>query len=135
MNSTPQDNDPTFALMSYASQAIQVESKVTLNIGQEIIITTEDKIRLCLLDHLSKLEKKKGWHTPLGIFITISIALFSTTFKDFLFLPAETWQAMFILSAGICFCWLIWAFFRARVSTSLSNIVENIKESGYKYKE
>jgi hypothetical protein len=107
MSSPPHDADPTRILMGFASQFMQNTSKVYSNLGQEIIITTEDKIRLCLIEHLSRMEKKNAWVAPLGILLTIIIVFPTTTFREFLFLSADTWKAIFVMAGLMAIVWLI----------------------------
>jgi hypothetical protein len=129
INSSARESDQTGAVISFASQNIQATSKVYSNLGQEIIITTEDKIRLCLIEHLSRVEKKGAWMTPLGIFLTIAIVIPTTTFHDFL-LSAETWQAVFVLGGSVSLIWLVQAVWKARTSVSLADVLGRIKSTG-----
>ena len=85
-----------------AARFIQEDSNVTYNLGQNVIVTTEDKIRLCLTKHLQRIEQKNSWAVPLGILLTILIIFPTTTFKDFI-VSAEVWQAIFIISGIISF--------------------------------
>lgn len=130
MSTPPHDADPTRILMGFASQFMQDTSKVYSNLGQEIIITTEDKIRLCLIEHLSRMEKRNAWIAPLGILITIIIVFPTTTFREFLFFSADTWKAIFVISGIIAVVWLARALLQARISSSLTDVVRNIKATG-----
>ena len=114
--------------VTFAGQLIQKESRVHLNVGQEFIVTTDDKIRLCLSDHLSRMEKRRAWITPLGIFLTLLIVFPTTTFRAFI-VGAETWQALFIICAVISLCWLLYSVYQARVSTSINEVMADIKRT------
>lgn len=116
---------------SLVGQLINV-SEVHLNVSQEVIITTEDKIRICLSEHLKRMEKKRGWIAPSGIFITIVIVLITSTFKD-IGIDAATWRAIFILSGIISAGWLIWSIREALKSEKIEDIVSELKKgSGIK---
>jgi len=130
MKKSPQDKDQAQILMGLASQFMQDSSKVYSNLGQEIIISTEDKIRLCLIEHLSRMEKRKAWVTPLGILLTILIVFPTTTFRDFIFLSADSWKAIFVLGCLLSAVWLIKSLWEGRVSSSLTDVVKSIKASG-----
>jgi hypothetical protein len=130
MSTPPHDADTTRILMGFASQFMQNTSKVYSNLGQEIIITTEDKIRLCLIEHLSRMEKRNAWIAPLGILLTIIIVLPTTTFREFLFLSADTWKAIFVMGGLIAVAWLIRTLWEAKASSSLTDVVRNIKATG-----
>jgi len=101
---------------------------VHLNLDQDVIITTEDKIRIHLSGHINKIEKKKAWIAPLGIFLTIIIALLSAEFKSpgFLF-PPDTWRAIFIISFFLSGCWLAYTLKDARESESIDDLIKRLK--------
>ena len=109
-------------------------SEVHLNVTQEVIVTTEDKIRLCLSEHLGKMEKKKGWIAPLGIFLTILLTIATSTFTDMIF-KAETWQAVFIISGIIAFIWLVYSVKDALQSKKLEDIIGELKKDSKSMKK
>jgi len=111
---------------SLASQLVNI-SEVHLNVSQEVIITTEDKIRICLSEHLKRMEKKRGWIAPLGIIATIAVTLVTSTFKD-IGLDAPTWRAIFIIAGIISFGWLVWSIKDAWKSVKLEDIVGEFKK-------
>ena len=115
---------------SISPQLVNV-SEVHLNVDQEVIITTEDKIRLCLSDYMKKMEKKRSWITPFAIFITIIITFSTSTFKD-IGLDASTWKAIFIIVGIISFGWLILSVREVKQSVKLEDIVSELKK-GHKY--
>lgn len=104
-------------------------TRVHFNLDQHAIITTEDKVRLVLLTHLSIIEQKKSWIAPVGIFITIQTSFVTTNFKDF-FLPASNWEALFLLSGVVSFLWLLVALKQACAAPSVDDIVSELKTSG-----
>lgn len=115
-------------IVSFAGELIQKTSKIYLNLGQEFIWTTDDKVRLCLNKYLSRVEKRKAWVTPLGILLTILIVFPTTTFQPFV-CSGETWEAAFIISGLISLVWLIRSIWQARVSTSVDDVMVDIKRS------
>jgi len=117
--------------VSLMGQLINI-SEVHLNVSQEVIITTEDKIRICLSEHLKRMEKKRGWIAPSGILTAIVIALITSTFKD-IGIDAATWRAIFILSGIISTGWLTWSIKEACKSEKIEDIVSELKKgSGIK---
>ncbi len=100
---------------------------VHTNNEQTLINITEDKLRLALLEHLSKLESKRRWHVPLGVLLALIPAVLTSEFKDVASVDKATWKAFFMftsLGAGI---WLIstvrWAF----ASATLDDLIHKIK--------
>lgn len=69
------------------------------DLGQEIIHTTEDKVRLSLHRYISRLLARERWVAPVSLLCTVSAVLFTSTFKERFGLPASTWEALFILIA------------------------------------
>ncbi len=121
-NQTPQQTN----IYSGSIQGLVQISEVHFNVAQEVIVTTEDKIKLCLSEHIKTLEKKKSWIAPLGILITIIVTLTTTIFKT-MWLEAATWKAIFIIGAVISGIWLIIAVVQAWNSISINDIVHQLK--------
>ena len=76
-------------------QLVSVE-RVSFNVAQSVIVTTEDKIRLSLGSYLQKTERRSDWIAPASLLIAILATLVTTTFNDFIFSGA-TWKAVFII--------------------------------------
>lgn len=103
-------------------------SEVRTNLSQTVIITTEDKIKLCLLNHLKGLQEKNSWVTPSGLIITIILAFLTTNFKDWIF-SKYVWQAFFNIITIAFFIWLIVAVIKAFRAKSIDDIIEEIKKT------
>ena len=99
-----------------------------INFNQQIIITTEDKLKICLDENLKKAEKKYDWIAPLGILIAIIIAFVTATFKNIIF-SSETWKAIFFIGGITTFIWLIIALKHAFVKINSDHIISDIKTS------
>ena len=102
-------------------------SRVHINVSQELIIITEDKMRLCLSEHLGRIEKRKSWIAPLGVLVAIIVTLVTSTFKD-IGLDAAIWEAIFIISGIISFFWLICSAIQAFHSEKIEDIVGEMKK-------
>ena len=101
--------------------------KLHLNLSQEVIITTEDKIKLCLSEHLKRMEKRKGWIAPLGILLAIIVTLVTSSFED-VGLNSATWKAVFIITGLISFGWLICSVWEACHSKKMIDIISELKK-------
>ena len=123
-NNPENGQDP---MAEFARRVVQQDSRIHLNLGQEFIFTTEDKLRLCLTSHLHRVEARRSWIAPLGILVTILVVIPSTTFKTFLFSP-DTWTAIFTIAGISSLIWLIRSAIKARVSASLDTVVAEIKK-------
>jgi hypothetical protein len=100
------------------------------NTSQEIIRITVDRLKLVLVEHKNGFERKKEWHTPLGLLITVVLVFITATFKDALGLKADTWAAVFIIALGLSLVWLIRAIYLACRCPSMEDIVEKMKKRG-----
>ncbi|MBE3112063.1 MAG: hypothetical protein IMZ46_16425 [Acidobacteria bacterium] len=103
--------------------------KVHLNLGQEAIFTTEDKVRIVLMNCIDKFESRKAWIAPLSVLITIVAVFVTTSFKDFHLLKAAVSEALFIFIALACAVWLVRTLIRVRKAPSVDDIVSDIKKS------
>lgn len=111
-----------------ASQIVQ-NTTLHLNLSQDAIVITEDKIRLCLIEHLGRIEAKKDWVAPTGVLLTLLITFATTTFQDF-GLKAATWQSIFIISTVLSIGWLLGAIRKAWNAPSVKDLVATMKRAG-----
>ena len=103
-------------------------SQVRTNTQSELIEITEDKLENILLKHLSKLNKIKGWLTPVSLFLTILIVLLTAEFKVFWSLEKEVWKSIFVLGLISTIIWSIVAIFTAIKCSKSSTITFLINE-------
>ena len=75
------------------------DTTIHANLGQELIVTTRDRLELCLRRHLDGLESRERWLIPLGIFVPVILTLLTADFRDSLGLKKDVWQAIFIIVA------------------------------------
>ena len=114
-------------------QLVSVE-RVSLNLSQSVIVTTEDKLRLKLQAHLSNTEKTKDWIAPFSLLLSLSLALLSADFKDLVF-PAATWRAFFIFAAIISGLWLASTLRQAFRSRTVDSLIDEIKSENSRVQE
>jgi len=109
----------------FSDKILNIEN-IHINTAQNIIVTTEDKLRLHLLDHLNIMERKKEWITPLSILLTIIAVLITANFKDFL-LKSETWKLVFIIGGVASFVWLVKSLNAAFKKYNIEDFIEELK--------
>ena len=97
------------------------------NTSTQLITITADKLKLILLEYLSKIESVRGWQAPLGIFITIILVFCSASFRDAFLVPADTWRAIFIMGGLASFAWLVVALWRIPKSIKVDDVIDIIK--------
>jgi hypothetical protein len=66
-----------------------------VNLGQQMIITTEDRLRLCLEELSESTRHHQEWHAPAGILITEVAACVASSFHDAIGISAQHWEAVF----------------------------------------
>ena len=71
-------------------------STLTMNVAQRALVITEDRLELCLVKNIERIDARRGWLVPLGNVITLAAVLFTATFKS-LILSAAVWEAIFWL--------------------------------------
>jgi hypothetical protein len=109
----------------------EMAEKLTVhtNLGQEVVVTTVDKLRLCLIQNRDYLTIKREWLTPLGIFLTLLTTLVAADFRQFIF-KADVWVAIYVIGALTSFVWFGSSAYKAwdnRGRGSIDDIVEELK--------
>jgi uncharacterized membrane protein (DUF485 family) len=122
-NNTPQSSTFQDSLGAQITQ----NSKFHLNLAQDVIVTTEDRLRLCLNTHLNRVVAQQGWIAPISLLITLLIVFATSTFQPFIF-PATTWQAIFAIGTVSTAVWSVVAVIKAwGADTQVDTLVEQIK--------
>lgn len=103
-----------------------IEVEVFPNMKQEVIVTTHDRLKICLSENLKKAERKHDWIAPFSLLIAIVTAFVTATFRDFI-LPAKTWEAVFIVLGIASFIWLSLCLKYALYKVEIEEIIEEIK--------
>lgn len=114
-------------LDAVAPQMLQL-TNVNVNVAQELIVTTEDKVRLCLNEYLAALEQPREWIAPAGIFVTLIVTLTTASFEQVLLLSKDTWRALFVIAAVGSLAWLVRSLFRLFSSPCVADIVAQMKK-------
>ena len=101
-------------------------SRYYWNLSQGTIIVSEDRVRLILLQHVTRIVAADRWIGATGVMATLIATFCTTTFRDF-GLTAATWRAVFIVAALLNLAWLIQTLRQARRAPSLDDLVREIK--------
>jgi len=124
----PRETQNGASIKSRLAESLVQNTEVSINIGGCIITTTEDKIRLSVHTHLSRMEERHKWVAPAGILVAIIAALVTADFKD-RWLTAALWQAIFIVGGIVVFIWFLIAVFRAFKTPSIDDFVGLLRAS------
>lgn len=107
---------------------MQKKTRLHLKVNEDLILTTMDKLKICLSEHLSKIESKYLWFTPAGILTTIIVVIPTTSFQTFIFGP-DTWKAIFFISALIAGYKTYQLYPRGGNDSSIQAVLDEIKEN------
>lgn len=105
-------------------------STIHKNISQNIVVTTEDKIRLCLIKYKESLDAHKEWVAPASVLIALITTLIAADFKQFLSLSSEVWKSLFIFGSILCGYLLIRAWKKSSKykGNNIESIIEDLKQ-------
>lgn len=100
---------------------------VHVNVDQEIIQITEDKLRLILKDHLDSLTVAGSWVAPFSIFVSIGITFCTAKFDTFIGLGPEFWRSMFVLVDIASLVWLIVVLCKHKKALTTDEFINKVK--------
>lgn len=101
--------------------------EVHVNVDQEIIQITEDKLRLILKDHLHLLTLKGGWVAPFSVLVSIVTTFCTAKFDTFIGLGPDFWKALFTLVGVASIVWLLVAMNSGRKVLTLDELINKVK--------
>jgi hypothetical protein len=110
--------------------------KIHKNLARDIILTTEDKLRLLLIEHRDSLSGKREWIAAGSLSLSLLTTILLTTFKDTLGLSAYTWQAAYFFFFILALVWLIRSLvklFKNRKRGEIDYLIKQIKEMGQQH--
>lgn len=107
-------------------------SQIHTNISQNIVLTTEDKLEICLRKHQDTLKAKSDWKTPLGIFITLVTVLITAEFKTVFGLNSDIWKASCFIACALTAGWSLKTLIKAftlKGEGTIEKIINEIKKT------
>ncbi len=100
------------------------------NLGQGVIVVSEDRLILCLRKSGDLSAKRSQWQTPLCLFLSLLAIIVTCDTKPVLGISAETWRAFYLLTTVVSLIWLLrsgWSAFRGR-KDSEESILRELKD-------
>jgi hypothetical protein len=107
--------------------------KIHKNLTQDVIMTTQDKLRLALIEHRDVLASRREWVSAATLSLSLLTTLTLTQFQDRLGLSADTWRALYALSFMAAVFWLgsaLLRLYRNRHRSDIDYLIKQIKEVG-----
>ena len=111
------------------AQSLISDSQVILNLGQEVHITTRDKVELGLRRTLPDYSTKEQLAAAVGVFVAFVAGLLTSEFHAFASLSADTWRAVFLISSVLSGLWMIREVVRWIRRPSIQDVVDSICEA------
>lgn len=96
-----------------------------VNINQNLITVTEDKVQLCLNKNLQRIGGKR-WLHPLSLLSSLLLALATSEFDKLAWVSSELLRAIFIVSSLITAGWLIWEIMSSGKVKEMPQAIQDI---------
>jgi hypothetical protein len=99
------------------------------NVQTEVIIITDDKVKLCLLENFAVLRDRDAWQGPACVFATLLTVMVTSAPQDKIGLSKEIWTAAGLIATLLSGIWLFHAMSRFRKSrkVSIESIITQLK--------
>lgn len=109
--------------------ALGITGSVSVNVRQDFIMVTHDKVELCLMKHIKAMEQHRAWVSPLGISLATGTTLATSSFHDAVWIPASTWHAIFALCTAGSLAISVYRFCNRGKAKSIQEIIDEFKIS------
>jgi putative addiction module CopG family antidote len=110
------------------------QSTVHVNVGQKMIVMTEDKMRLGLDALIGTAKNRQNWHAPAGMLTTAIAAIGSAKFHDATGLSGDQWRTLFYVIMFLTLIWLVTAFAKGKPRFTVDSFVESLKNQAHRPK-
>ncbi len=130
---TPKPAPKKGAIIELDQEDFQGEVIIHKNLSQDVVLTTEDKLRLALIQHRETLNSRAEWIGAGTLALSFLSSLLLTNFKDIGPLKAPTWQAIyfiFFVLALVRFVNILVRMYQNRKKATIDYVIKRIKQSG-----
>jgi hypothetical protein len=129
----PKPSPKKNAVIELEQEDFQGEVVIHKNLTQDVVVTTEDKMKLTLIEYREILSSRSEWLGAATLAFSFLSTLLLTTFKNIGPLSAATWQAVYLIFFLLAFARLINVLvkmYQNRKKASINYIIRKIKQSG-----
>jgi hypothetical protein len=123
--------DAKIVIDDLVTKKVQVAG-VHPNVQQEVILITEDKVRLCLNANFQRAARSRQWVTVGGMILTFLLTLTTAEFRDFAGLRSQEWRGVMIAALALACCWFLVSLRWAMRVPTIDQIVFELKEGSQK---
>ena len=129
----PKSSPRKGAIIELEQEDLKSDVIIHKNLTQDVLLTTEDKMKLTLIEYREVLASRAEWLGAGVLALSFLSSLLFTGFKDIGPLKASTWQAIyaifFILSFGR-FLIVVYKMYVNRKKATSNYVIRRIKQSG-----
>ena len=129
---TPRPAPQKRAVIELEQEDFKGEVVIHKNLTQDVVLTTEDKLRLALIQHRETLNSRAEWIGAGVLAFSFLSTLLLTTFKDIGPLSASTWQAVYFILfvlAFLRFVNILVRMYQNRKKATIDYVIRRIKQS------
>jgi hypothetical protein len=120
------------AIIELDQEDFQSEVVIHKNLTQDVLLTTEDKMKLTLIEYREVLASRNEWLGAGTLTLSFLSSLVLTNFKDIGPISAATWQAsylLFFLLALARFINVLYRMYANRNKASIDYVIKRIKQT------
>jgi hypothetical protein len=120
------------AIIELDEEDFKGEVIVHKNLTQDVVLTTEDKLKLALIQHREVLISRSEWLGSATLALSFLSSLLLTNFKDIGPLTADTWRAVYLIFFLLAFARLLNVLYKMYVNrkkASVDYVIKMIKQS------
>ena len=121
------------AVIELDEEDLKSEVIIHKNLTQDLLVTTEDKMKLALYEYRDTLASRGEWLGAGVLTLSFLSSLLLTEFKDIGPLSSETWQAVyliFFLLAMARFINIVVRMYQNRHKARIDYLINKIKQTG-----
>jgi len=129
---TPNPAPKKNAVIELDQEDFQGEVIIHKNLTQDVVLTTEDKLRLALIQHRETLNSRAEWVGAGVLAFSFLSTLLLTQFKDIGPLSASTWQAVYFILFVLAlarFVNILVKMYVNRKKATIDYVIRRIKQS------
>ncbi len=120
------------AVIELDEEDLKSEVIIHKNLTQDLVVTTEDKMKLALIEYRDTLASRGEWLSAAVLTLSFLSSLLLTDFKDIGPLTSETWQAVyfiFFLAALVRFVTIVVKMYQNRHKAKIDHLISKIKQA------
>jgi len=103
------------------------QSVIYFNIAQQILVVTEDRLRLGMNNFLRREKKRREWYTPAGMLVSEIAASVTSNFHPAAGVSGDQWQAIFYSLIVLTLVWLVITLTKMRQGLSVDLLIDSLK--------